>query len=122
MNPYQQWLEGKVNSGEVLETLCHRLDDIQAQKANWETQEKILRAELSEVVTKGYGGKIEVEWFGKLEITRSRVVDSYEAGKVDHILAQLVAEGHRLGQELALARKQTTYAGGLRVTRLKEDK
>ncbi len=119
MNIYRDWLDGKIGHEEALEALCRSLSSVLEHKSGWETEEKALRAVIAEVVEKGFEGRTELIWFGKVEMTRPRVVDSYDTGKVDAVLARLVAEGHPLAQELALARKQTTYSGSLRITRVK---
>ncbi len=100
-----------------MEQLISLYKEAKQEEADAKVKVDSVRAVISEVVS--VNGKQEGAW-GRAELTQDATVISYDYKQVDSIMAELAAAGHPAAQALAAARKQSSRAGGLRIS-LKAD-
>ena len=100
-----------------MEQLISLYKEAKQEEADAKVKVDSVRSVITEVIS--VNGKQEGSW-GRAELTQDATVISYDYKQVDSIMAELTAAGHPAAKALAAARKQSSRAGGLRIS-LKAD-
>jgi hypothetical protein len=117
---YRHWEDGSIQSEEALKRFCEIMGPVQDKIKLLDQADKQARIYVSEIV-EFLGGKVEVNSFGKLEITNPSVTYSYDRKQVDRFVDELREEGHyEIANRLVGCLKPSERAGSLRITRTKE--
>lgn len=114
---YEQWQEGEIQGDQALAELCRSLDALDDRLEPLQQQKETLRAQISELV-EHLGGKVELDWFGALQITNASVTSQYDREALDALVIRLRSEGQDdLAQRIEGCRKESMRSGGLRIKR-----
>ncbi len=119
---YQQWQAGELKDQDALEALIDWLNRVQDSLKPLEETEKLVRAQLSEVVER-QGGRSTIKGFGNLSITRPTVTARYDRQGLDRLVERLQSEGQtELAGEILAFRSESMRSGYLQISRAKEPK
>ena len=119
LQAYEQWQAGEIQGDEALKYLCHYLAMVDDQLGPLEKSTEQARVWVSEIV-EYLGGKVEVDGFGKCEITSASVTYSYDKKQLDQLCNQLRTEGQgEISTLIEACLKSSMRSGGLRITRAK---
>lgn len=110
---FAQWQDGDVTDIAALRSLWSDLRETESELAPLEYAHARLRDQIGQIVARL--GTVELAGFGKALITSASVVVSYDAKKLDALLANLVQTHPEIAVQVASARKQSARAGGLRI-------
>jgi hypothetical protein len=104
-----------------LPDLCKELDRIESQTQALRERETEVRRRMLVIVRDEYAGQpVEVEGFGKLQITQDATVTTYDARQLDALIARLVADWPAIARAISDCRRESSRKGGLRVSRERE--
>ncbi len=97
--------------------LCQDLGEVESQIAPLQAERERLRAELSVLVEQA-GGKMTVEGFGRLDVSRASFHVSYDRKQIEHVILKLVDAGHyHVADAIRSCKKESARPGTLRVMR-----
>ncbi len=97
--------------------LCQDLGEVELQLAPLQAERERLRAELSVLVEQA-GGKMTVEGFGRLDVSRASFHVSYDRKQIEHVILKLVDAGHyHVADAIRSCKKESARPGTLRVMR-----
>lgn len=103
--PALEWLS--------LPDLCKELDRIESQTQALRERETEVRRRMLVIVRDEYAGQpVEVEGFGKLQITQDATVTNYDARQLDALIARLVADWPAIARAISDCRRESQRKGG----------
>jgi hypothetical protein len=116
----ESWQIGELSDLEALRALAMQLGEVESDLEPLTLERTYLREAISTIIARLPRQKAEVAGFGALAITGGGETVSYDAKALDSLMAKLLAEGYtQLAGAIADARKTSTRAASLRVTREK---
>jgi hypothetical protein len=120
MNVFEQWQAGDISPYQALYALTSDLAEVESELEPLQQQREELRNAISHIVGT-IGDKAEISGFGRLEITAATKSVSYDRKAVQAVINDLLALGEtEIAQRLVLCQRETSRAGSLRITRVKE--
>ncbi len=97
--------------------LCQELGEVEAQLVPLQAERERLRAELS-VLVEQIGGKMTVEGFGRLEVSRASFHVSYDRKQLEAVILKLIDVGqYHLADAIRSCKKESARPCMLRIMR-----
>lgn len=117
---FEAWQSGSVSDQEALTELLHELDEIDGVYKRAVEAREHHRTRI-EAVVKRLGGRGQAAGYDVAVIEPSRPTVSYDAAKLDALMAEMLAAGDiATAQRLADARIERTRSAHLRVVRVRD--
>src|SRR5688572_6770872 len=117
----EYWEAGELTDEQALRALANDLGEVESSLEPLTKEREQLREVLGRIVARLDGQKATVPGFGALAITGGGETVSYDAKVLDALTAELLQMGDAFtASRIAAARRTTTRASSLRITREKQ--